>query len=162
MKRIKILVFIAVLFFAAGCASSGAIEIGKDAPDFTLSDINGKQVSLSDFKGKVIILDFFASWCPPCRQEVPDFVELQKRYGNGDFTVIGVALVNTNEAKDFADQFGINYPVLVDDGKVSSLYGPIRSIPTTFILDKSGKIVKLYIGFRPKDVFEKDVKELSK
>lgn len=162
MRHLKIFVFIAILFFAVGCAQSGAIEIGKEAPDFSLADINGKQVSLSDFKGKAIILDFFASWCPPCRQEVPDFVELQKTYGDQGFVVIGVALVKSQEAKDFAEEFNINYPVLVDDGKVSNLYGPIRSIPTTFILDKNGKIVKMYIGFRSKDVFEADVRELIK
>lgn len=162
MKCIKMFVFAAVLFFAAGCTQGSAIEIGAEAPDFTLADIGGKQVSLSEFKGKAVILDFFASWCPPCRQEVPDFVELQKTYGNQGLVVIGVALVNKAEAKSFAEQFGINYPVLIDDKKASDLYGPIRSIPTTFIIDKSGKIVKMYIGFRPKDVFEADVKELLK
>lgn len=160
MKYLKTLVLLAILFFAVGCTQIWAIEIGKEAPDFKLTDINNKQANLSDFKGKVIILDFFASWCPPCRQEVPDFVVLQKAYGDKGLAVIGVALVNAQEAKDFAAEFGINYPVLIDDGKVSSLYGPIRSIPTTFILDKTGKIVKMYIGFRPKNVFEADVKEL--
>ncbi len=160
MQYIKTLILITILFFAAGCTPAGSIEIGKEAPDFSLSDINGKQVSLSEFKGKVVILDFFASWCPPCRQEVPDFIELEKAYGDKGFTVIGVALVSAEDAKDFAAKFGINYPVLVDDGKASDLYGPIRSIPTTFVLDKSGKIVKLYIGFRPKNIFEQDIKEL--
>jgi peroxiredoxin len=162
MKYVKIFIFIAVLFFAAGCTPGGAIEIGQEAPDFSLSDINGKQINLSEFRGKVIILDFFASWCPPCRQEVPDFVELQKTYGSDGLAIVGVALVNLQEAKDFAEQYKINYTVLIDDGKVSNSYGPIRSIPTTFVLDKTGKIVKMYIGFRQKNVFEADVKELLK
>lgn len=162
MRHIAMVVLTAVLLLGAWCISAAAIEIGNEAPNFSLTDVNGKQTSLSDFKGKAIILDFFASWCPPCRQEVPDFVELQKAYGDKDFTVVGVALVNAKDAKDFAGEFGVNYPVLVDDGKVSDLYGPIRSIPTTFILDKSGKIVKMYIGFRTKDVFERDIKELLK
>jgi peroxiredoxin len=162
MRYIKTVVFVAILFFAVGCTKGGAVEIGKEAPDFTLPDINGKQVGLSEFKGKVVMLDFFASWCPPCRQEVPDFVELQKAYGDNGLAVVGVALVNMQEAKDFAVKFSINYPVLIDDGNVSNLYGPIRSIPTTFILDKNGKIVKLYIGMRPKNIFEADIKELLK
>ena len=76
--------------------------------------------------------------------------------------MIGVAMVNADEAKEFAGKMGINYPVLVDDGKASEIYGPIRSIPTTFIIDKSGKIVKMYIGYREKAVFEADIKELLK
>lgn len=162
MGLIKTVILAAVLIFAAGYINAAAIEVGSEAPAFSLKDINGKQVSLSDFKGKAVILDFFASWCPPCRQEVPDFVELQKAYGGKDFTVVGVALVNAKDAKNFAGEFGVNYPVLVDDGKVSDLYGPIRSIPTTFILDKNNKIVKMYIGFRTKDIFERDIKEVLK
>lgn len=162
IKFSKIFVFIFVLFTLGACSQGSAIEIGEKAPDFTLTDINGKTVNLSEFKGRVVILDFFASWCPPCRQEIPDFIDLEKSYGGKGFSMIGVALVSAAEAKEFADKMGINYPVLIDDGKVSNLYGPIRSIPTTFILDKAGKIVKLYIGFRPKEVFEADIKELLK
>jgi peroxiredoxin len=161
-KFTKVFVFILALFLLGACSQGSAVEIGQKAPQFSLTDINGKQVNLSDFNGKVIILDFFASWCPPCRQEVPDFVALQKAYGDKTFTMVGVALVSAREAKDFASKAGINYPVLVDDEKVSGAYGPIRSIPTTFVLDKDGKIVKMYIGFRSKDTFEKDIKELLK
>lgn len=158
----KIMIFMMAIFLVAGCAKGNAIEVGGKAPDFTLKDINGKQVSLSEFKGKGVILDFFASWCPPCRQEVPDFVKLQDTYASKGFTVIGVSLVNLKESKDFAQEMGINYPVLIDDGKVSNAYGPVRSIPTTYVIDKDGKVVKMYIGFRPKEVFENDIQELLK
>jgi cytochrome c biogenesis protein CcmG/thiol:disulfide interchange protein DsbE len=162
MKNIKMAIFIMVIFFAVGCAKSSALEIGEKAPDFSLPDPDGKQVSLSDFSGKVVILDFFASWCPPCRQEIPDFIQLEKAYSDKGFAMIGVSLVDAQQTKDFANKFGINYTVLVDDGKVSNAYGPIRSIPTTFVLDRSGNITKLYIGFRPKNVFEADIKALLK
>ena len=162
MRPGKIVIFSLILFMLSACSQSSALEIGKKAPDFSLSDINGKMVSLSDFSGKVIILDFFAGWCAPCRQEIPDFIELEKSYGDKGFAMIGVALVSASEAKKFAADMGINYPVLVDNGTASEIYGPIRSIPTTFIIDKSGKIVKMYIGYRPKNVFEADIKsELS-
>lgn len=158
--RFCVLALVFFLLAASSCAL--ALEVGNDAPEFSLTDINGKTVSLSEFKGKVVILDFFASWCPPCRQEVPDFIQLQKTYADKGFAMVGVAVVSAKDAKDFAGQAGINYTVLVDNGKVSDTYGPIRSIPTTFVLDKNLKIVKMYIGFRPKSTFEADIKELLK
>ncbi|MDP3730157.1 MAG: TlpA disulfide reductase family protein [Candidatus Omnitrophota bacterium] len=158
----KTLILVLGIFLVTGCGKSGAVEIGDKAPDFTLQNMDGKPTNFSEFKGKVVILDFFASWCPPCRQEIPDFIELQKTYGNEGFTMVGVSLVSGQESKDFAAQTGINYPVLVDDGNASGLYGPIRSIPPTFVITKDSKIAKIYIGYRPKAVFENDIKELLK
>lgn len=165
MKGFKLICVIALvlgLSLTGACSKSGAVEIGEKAPDFSLTDLDGKTVSLSDFKGKVVILDFFASWCPPCREEIPDFIALQNSYASEGFSVIGVSLTNANDTKDFADRMRINYPVLVDDGKTSAAYGPIRSIPTTFVIDRNSKVAKLYIGYRPKEVFENDIKELLK
>ena len=151
-----------VLLVLGACSKSGAVEVGSKAADFTLTDINGNQVSLSGLSGKVIILDFFASWCPPCRMEVPDFIVIAKEHGSENFAMVGVALEDKAAAKSFADKMGINYPVLVDDRKVSAAYGPIRSIPTTFVISKDGNIAKIYIGYREKAVFENDIKELLK
>ncbi len=162
LKFHKILVIATMLFLLGACAKSSAVELGENAPDLTLKDLNGNAVSLASFKGKVVILDFFASWCPPCKEEIPDFIELQKTYGMGSFSMVGVALVSLDEAKEFADKSGINYPVLIDDGKASTIYGPIRSIPTTFVIGKDSKIVKKYIGYRSREVFESDIKELLK
>ena len=165
MKRTilgRIFAAVVTLFLVGACARSNAVEIGDSAPDFTLQDMNGKTAGLSGFKSSVIMLDFFASWCPPCRQEVPDFIELQKAYGDKGFAMVGVSLVGPQESRDFANQAGINYPVLIDDGKASAAYGPIRSIPTTFLIGRDSRIAKVYIGYRPKDVFENDIKELLK
>lgn len=159
---VKVLVVVVTLILLGACSKGVAIEVGENAPDFTLTSVDSGQISLSDFKGKVIILNFFASWCPPCREEVPDFVELQNSYGGGAFTMVGVAMVSLQEAKEFATNMGINYPTLIDDNRVSALYGPIRSIPTTFVIGKDFKIAKKYIGSRSKDVFENDIRELSK
>jgi len=160
MRKIAVAVMMVLLLSA--CSQSGAIEIGENAPDFTLTDTVGKAVKLSSFSGKVVILDFFASWCPPCRQEIPDFIALGKEYGPKGLAIVGVALEELSAAKKFAEQTGINYPVLIDDRKVSVTYGPVRSIPTTFVIDRDMKIKKLYIGARLKSVFEADVKELLK
>jgi peroxiredoxin len=159
-KILGIFLIVAMVLSLGACGKRGGIQIGQQAPDFSLPNLMGKSVSLSDFKGKVIILDFFASWCPPCRAEVPDFAALQDQYSSQGFTMVGVSLVSPDETKEFAINYKINYPVLINDGNVSSLYGPIRSIPTTFLIDKEMKVVKIYIGFRPKEVFENDIKEL--
>jgi len=162
IKMIKISMLAVILFFVGTCSQIIALEVGEEASDFKLKDIDENMVSLSEFKGKVIILDFFASWCPPCREEVPGFIALQKSYGNKGFAMIAVALVTRSEAKEFAEKEGINYPVLIDDEMASITYGPIRSIPTTYIIDKDFKIAKVYIGYRPKATFENDIRQLLK
>jgi peroxiredoxin len=90
------------------------------APDLNLRDLDGNMVKLSDFKGKVIILDFFATWCPPCKQEVPDYIELNKQYGDQGFVMIGVSLSRLGDTQGFADDFGINYPVLIADSNATT------------------------------------------
>lgn len=158
----KVLISALVVCMIGACSQVAALEIGDDAKDFTLKDTDGKDVSLSQSKGKAILLNFFATWCPPCRQEIPDFIELQKAYGPSGFSIIGVSLVDAKESKDYAAQVGINYPVLIDDGSASGIYGPVRSIPTTYLIDKKNTIVKKYIGSRSKAEFEKEIKELIK
>ena len=134
----------------------------KQAPEFTLLDINGNKVNLSDFKGKVVILDFWATWCPPCIAEIPHFIELYDEYKNRGLEVIGIS-VDWNGQRvvpPFAKESGINYILLLGDDEVADLYGGIISIPTTFILDREGGIRKRYMGYRDKEVFERDIKEL--
>ncbi|MFC1623743.1 TlpA disulfide reductase family protein [Candidatus Omnitrophota bacterium] len=134
----------------------------KEAPDFTLLDVNGDEKRLSDFKGSVIVLNFWASWCPPCRAEIPDFIELYDEYKDEGLEIIGIAL-DQNPDKiigPFIEENKINYPILLGDGKVDALYGGIVSIPTTFLIDREGGIRKKYRGFTHKRVFEEDIKEL--
>ncbi|MCM8760528.1 MAG: TlpA family protein disulfide reductase [Candidatus Omnitrophica bacterium] len=162
-KRIffKSLALMLAVFVLSACAPRG-LRVADAAPDFRLRDINGNIVQLSDHKGKVIILDFFATWCPPCKMEVPDFVELQRRYGDRGFTIIGVSLSRLGDTQGFVQAFGVNYPVLIADSAVAEAYGPIRSIPVTFVIDKDFNIARKYIGYRPKEVFENDIKQLLK
>jgi len=135
----------------------------KIAPNFSLWSLNGKIISLSDFKGKVIILDFWATWCPPCREEIPHFVNLYERYRDEGFQILGVVLdENKNVVENFAKNYHINYSLLFPDEKILKAYGPIIYIPTTFVISSDGYIYKKYIGYNPESVFEDDIKKLLK
>lgn len=156
-----------LLFGSVACdhtAPATKVPIGGgQAPAFTLQDIGGKQVSLSDFKGKVVILDFWATWCPPCRKEIPHFVELQDRYGAKGLVVIGVALDDertAGEVRAFSRRMGINYPILYGNREVMEAYGPIEAIPTTFVIDRDGRIRARFVGYQPGKVFEDAVRPL--
>ncbi len=112
------------------------------APDWQLEGLDGKTVQLSDFKGKVVVLNFWATWCPPCRKEIPDLIALQTKYAN-DLVVVGISLDENglSAVKSFVARTGINYPVVMGDQGTASAYGGITAIPTTFVIDRAGKIV---------------------
>lgn len=135
----------------------------KDAPlQFTLKDMNGVDVNLASFKGKVILLNFWATWCGPCREEIPSLVELQTQYGD-DLVVLGFSVDDTVEKlRPYAEQFKMNYPVLVGNGRddVQEAYGPIWGIPISVIIGRDGKIHKKHSGIASKDQFEREIKEL--
>ena len=159
MKNFWALLLIMVIVFTLNfCTTSN--EDSSLAPDFALEDVNGNKVSLSDFKGKVIILDFWATWCRPCRIEIPFFVKLYEKYKDEGLVIIGISL--DKEGKDvlipFIKKYGINYPIVLGNTKVERAYGGIRGIPTTFIIDKQGRIRNKHIGV-PKnfeEVFENE------
>lgn len=154
----------AVVVLVGGILLAGAIWAHADkAPNFSLQDLNGKTVKLADLKGKAVILDFWATWCPPCRAEIPDLDTLYKEYKKKGATIVGVALDEGGKTAILAGMkkynISINYPILIGNQDVSKLYGGIDAIPTTFILDKKGNIVNKYIGLQEKKVF---VDELNK
>lgn len=130
----------------------------KKAPAFELKDLSGKTVKLSDFAGKVVIIDFWATWCGPCKKGIPEFIELQKQYAKRGFVVVGIALDDFESVKTFYQNYKMNYPVLMGTNEVAKLYGGIRGIPTAFVVGKDGMIKQRYEGYRPKAVFEKDIK----
>ncbi len=123
---------------------------GKDRPvmlDFTLTALDGTPYSLSQFKGKVVIIDFWATWCGPCRAGIPHLIELYNKYHSKGLFIIGVGLDDTSRLRQFVSEVGINYPTLIDqDKRVAGMYG-IRAIPTTFFVDKKGRMAKRYLGF---------------
>jgi thiol-disulfide isomerase/thioredoxin len=148
-------------------AAESNVSLGGDenkAPDFTLTSVSGEDVSLSDFKGKVVIIDFWATWCPPCRKGIPDLISLQKEYKD-NVAVIGISLDRENTkagVPDFVNKMGINYPIVYFNDKVIIDFGGVSAIPTTFIIDQKGNIVKKMIGLYPKGEYEQKIKELIK
>jgi peroxiredoxin len=137
-------------------------ETGKSAPSFTLRDLSNKQVCLSDFKDKVIILDFWATWCPPCVKEIPHFVELDNQYKAKRLAMVGISVdtAGTQVVNAFVKKYQVSYPILMADSQVRKAYGGITAIPTTFVIDRSGIIRKKYIGYQNKAIFEADIKTL--
>ncbi|MBI1953558.1 MAG: TlpA family protein disulfide reductase [Candidatus Omnitrophica bacterium] len=145
-----------------GLETGGESPVRSPAADFQLTDLAGKPVSLSASRGKVVILDFWATWCPPCREEIPHFKALYAKYKTKGVEIIGVALDRGGLAvvKPFAASAGINYPVVLGTREVVRAYGGVRGIPTTFVIDRQGGIVRKYVGYQPPEVFERDVKNL--
>jgi thiol-disulfide isomerase/thioredoxin len=134
---------------------------GKAAPDFELKDVTtGKAVKLSDYRGKAVVLNFWATWCPPCKAEIPWFVDLQKQYGPDGLVVVGVAMDDSSQQdiSKFAQDMGINYPVLLGNDKVDTAYGGVDGLPTTFYIGRDGKIVDRVEGLRSHHEIESNIK----
>jgi len=147
---------------AKTAASGGHGAVGTRAPEFALQDLEGRTVKIGDFSGKVVILDFWATWCPPCRQEVPDFVRMQAKYRKEGLAVVGLSL-DAGGAKDvrpFVEEFNVNYPMLIANEATANAYGGVVGIPTTFVIDRNGTIVKRFVGFTPAAVFEETIRPL--
>lgn len=141
------------VFVAAGCRKKEKGLEGS-APDFTLSDLNGNPVSLSSFKGKPVLVEFWATWCPPCRVSLPEVNALYERYKGRGFVVLAVSLDQSiTEARDFAKQNGLTVSVLFDDRGIDNLYH-VTGIPTAFLLDKQGIIKQTHSGFGPRTMEE--------
>jgi len=140
-----------------GSGEAGAV--GSKAPEFALPDLSGKTVRLADFQGKVVILDFWATWCPPCRAEVPDFVRLQAKYRDKGLSVVGLSLdaEGAKVVRPFAEEYNVNYVMLIANDETTRSFGGVVGIPTTFVLDRTGKIVSKFIGKTELKVFEETI-----
>ena len=172
---VLLVVVVAAMFFGgrylanrshAGAASEPNKTISGDAkgqlaPAFELKDLAGKNVRLSDYHGKVVLLNFWATWCPPCKEEMPWFVDLQQRYGPQGLQVIGVAMDDSGEKTiaSFAQRLGVNYPVLLGKESVAQAYGDVQFLPDTFYIGRDGKIVAHVQGLINRKEIEETVKK---
>src|SRR5690242_3883661 len=135
--------------FLAGCArKQPPVTARKTAPAFTLKDSEGKEVHLADYKGKVVLLDFWATWCGPCRIEIPWFTDMERQKKNQGFAVLGVSMDDDGwkVVKPFMSEMKINYRVLLGNDQIAKDYGGLDALPTTFIIDREGKIVFVHQG----------------
>jgi cytochrome c biogenesis protein CcmG/thiol:disulfide interchange protein DsbE len=134
----------------------------KTAPEFTLKDANGSAVKLSDYHGKVVLLNFWATWCGPCKIEIPWFMEFEQQYKNQGFEVLGIAMDDDGWAavKPYIAEHKINYRVVLGDDAVANLYGGIDSLPTTFVINREGKVADTHVGLIGKDDYISEIKAL--
>ena len=167
IRALTLLAFaVALLGVGSGCGSdvqseSAAVPALNDTPaaqpaersenavpEFALQDLDGRTVHLSDFAGKAVFLNFWATWCPPCKAELPDLVEVQKKYGGDEFVIVGISLDRTGPAKvqAFVQQAGLNYPILMGNEQVVAAYGNFTGIPTSFLLNPRHEAVRQYTG----------------
>lgn len=131
------------------------------APDFSLESLDGKTTHLSDFRGKAVLLNFWATWCGPCKIEMPWFVDFQKQYGSQGLQIVGVAMddASKQDIAKFANDLGVNYPILIGKEAVGDQYGGIPGLPETFLIARDGKIIDKIIGLRGKAEIEDAIKE---
>jgi cytochrome c biogenesis protein CcmG/thiol:disulfide interchange protein DsbE len=131
--------------------------------DFTMKDVTGADVSLQSFKGKVILLDFWATWCGPCKVEIPHFIEFQKEYGAKGLQVVGISVDDpVDKLAPYVKDMGMNYTVLQGLGhdEVQDAYGPILGIPVSVMISRDGRVCATHTGLTSKDVFEQEIKAL--
>ncbi len=156
--RICIPITVALFLLGTAACNHTANNTTRTAPDFTLKDLSGRDVSLMDYEGKVVLLDFWATWCPPCRNSIPELVSLQDRYGDEGLVIIGISLDDPEKADDrfliaFKERNRINYPLVRGAGVfrvVEDYFGDEKlGIPTMFVIDRDGVVVERHVGFIP-------------
>lgn len=133
-----------------------------EAPPFSLVSMDGEEIALEDYRGKVVFINFWATWCAPCRVEIPDFISLQKEYGDRGLQIIGVALDEEGfeAVRPYAGEMGINYPIVLDDYTLGNRMGGVYAIPSTYMIDKNGIIRGRKIGYFPEEEMREKLQRL--
>lgn len=154
---------------AAPAAKSGPEDPAEfpAAPGFTLPNVAGGTLALSELQGKVVLIDFWATWCPPCRAGIPHLNELYRSKKDAGLVIVGVSVDRGNPAKsgvdmvrEFKTRIPMDYPQVMADANIVQAYGGIQSIPTAFLVDRAGRVRKKYVGLQPREIFEKDIAPL--
>jgi thiol-disulfide isomerase/thioredoxin len=138
-------------------------EIGSHFPDFSATDLNGREVSSADLRGKVVVIDFWATWCQPCKKEMPGYQNLVDRYGSRGFAVIGFkfdTMADTENPVKFARRIGVRYPLAVATDDLKQKFGGIEGLPTTMLYDRKGVLRQKVVGFEYTNVIESELKPL--
>jgi len=163
-RRLLLAALLLACFAASGVRSASAAEslVGMKAPEFTRTDFNGARIDLASFRGKVVLLDFWATWCDPCRYEIPWFMDMERKQKDRGFAVLGVSMDDDGweVVKPFIAQLGVNYRILVGTDETAQLYGGIDALPTTFLIDREGKIAFVHVGLGNRRDFEDVVEQL--
>jgi cytochrome c biogenesis protein CcmG/thiol:disulfide interchange protein DsbE len=161
--------FVAIALLVAGCGSEQEskaapkeTKAARPAPAFTLQDADGRNVSLADYRGKVVLLNFWATWCGPCKIEIPWFVEFEQKFKDRGFSVLGVSMDDEGweVVKPYLTKTKVNYRILLGNDKIASDYGGVDSLPTTFIIDKAGQITSTHVGLVSKSEYENEIVRL--
>ncbi|MGI9072037.1 MAG: peroxiredoxin family protein [Bryobacteraceae bacterium] len=168
MNSCVLAAFAVVVILSSCSAESSTNAAGKTskerkaAPEFTLTDANGSSVKLSDYRGKVVLLNFWATWCGPCTLEIPWFIDFEQEFKSRGFEVVGISMDDDGWAaiKPYVAEHKMNYRVLLGNDSVSQLYGGVEALPTTFIIDRDGKIASVHVGLAGKDEYSNEIQSL--
>jgi Peroxiredoxin len=166
------LALVAALAFSSGCSRTRSVQeenakptgAREPAQDFALKDADGKTVRLSDYRGKVVLLNFWATWCGPCKIEIPWFMDFERRHKDKGFAVIGVSMDDDgwDAVKPYVSRMGINYRMLMGNDEVARAFGGVEALPTTFLIDREGKVAAKHVGVAARSDFENGIEELLK